>query len=62
MIFGRFLDLGVWTGAMESLVFTRGVLLLLACLLRLAVKVALYAVRAGARLKGMCKVKGSAIK
>lgn len=62
MIFGRFVDLGVWTGAIESLVFTCGVLLLLACLIRLAAKVALYAVRAGVRLKGMCKVKGSAIK
>jgi hypothetical protein len=37
-------------------------LLLLACLIRLSAKVALYAVRAGVRLKGMCKVKGSAIK
>ena len=62
MIFGRFVDLGVWTGAIESLVFTLGILLLLACLIRLAAKVALYAVRAGVRLKGMFKVKGSAIK
>ena len=62
MIFGRFIDLGVWTGAIESLVFTLGILLLLACLIRLAAMVALYAVRAGVRLKGMGKVKGSAIK
>lgn len=62
MIFGRFVDLGVWTGAIESLVFTCGVLLLLACLIRLAAMVALYAVCAGVRLKGMFKVKGSAIK
>lgn len=59
MIFGRFIDLGVWTGAIESLVFTCGVLLLLACLIRLVARIALYAVRALVRLKAMCKAMGN---
>ena len=60
MIFGRFVDLGVWTGAIESLVFTCGVLLLAACAIRLVAKIALYAVRAGVRLKRIARAKGSA--
>lgn len=61
MIFGRFIDLGIWTGAMEALVLTLGTLLLAACMVRLMVKVALYAVRAVVRLKRIGKAKGSAI-
>lgn len=55
MIFGRFIDLGIWTGAMEALVLTLGILLLAACMVRLMVKVALYALRAVVRLKRIGK-------
>jgi len=61
MNLGRWIDLGIWTSAIESLAFACGVLVLLACMVSLVARIALYAVRALVRLKGMCKAMGRAI-
>lgn len=61
MNLSRWIDLGIWTSAMESLVMACGAIVLLACAVSVLARVGLYAVRAVVRLKGMSKAKGEAI-
>lgn len=51
MIFGIFPDLGVWTGAMEQLVYTCGVLVIGAGVVRGASLVLLNGVRCWTRIR-----------
>ncbi|AYC31603.1 hypothetical protein D3880_03980 [Pseudomonas cavernae] len=60
MIFARFWDFGIWTGAIESLVFTCGILVLLASGVRVAAMVSLLTVRALVRVREMGKARESA--